>query len=86
MANIKQEFLEAIDIIVNQKVNNLKFDKTVRGTVKEILNDDYYKINISGVEYTLKYTKEKLKIYSLVYVLIPNNDYKNMFVLCKVEK
>ncbi len=86
MANIKQEFLEAIDIIVNQKINNLKFDKTVRGTVKEILNDDYYKINISGAEYTLKYTKEKLKIYSSVYVLIPNNDYKNMFVLCKVEK
>ena len=86
MANIKQEFLEAIDIIVNQKVNNLKFDKTVRGTVKEVLTGDYYKINISGVEYTLKYTKEKLKIYSLVYVLIPNNDYKNMFVLCKVEK
>ena len=86
MTNIKQEILNTIDIIIEQKINNLKFDKTVRGTVKEILNDDYYKINISGAEYTLKYTKEKLKIYSSVYVLIPNNDYKNMFVLCSVEK
>lgn len=86
MTNIKQEILNTIDIIVNQKINSLKFDKTVRGTVKKVLNDDYYKINISGAEYTLKYTKEKLKIYSSVYVLIPNNDYKNMFVLCGVEK
>lgn len=86
MINIKQEILETIDIIVNQKINNLKFDRTIKGIVKEVLENDYYKINISGAEYTLKYTKEKLKICSSVYVLIPNNDYKNMFILCRVEK
>lgn len=82
MTNIKQEILNTINIIVDQKINNLKFDKTVKGTVKEILENNYYTINISGTDYKLKYSKERLKMYSSVYVLIPNNDYKNMFILC----
>lgn len=82
MTNIKQEILNTINIVVEQKINNLKFDKTVKGTIKEILENNYYIVNISGVNYKLKYSKENLKIYSSVYVLIPNNDYKNMFILC----
>lgn len=85
MTNIKQEILNTINIIVDQKINNLKFDKTVKGTVKEILENNYYTINISGTDYKLKYSKERLKMYSSVYVLIPNNDYKNMFILCTCD-
>lgn len=86
ISDIKKEILNAIDIMVEQKIRNLQFDKTIKGVVVEVLEDNYYNIQIQGNIYRLKYTKEKLKIYSSVYVLIPNNDYKNMFVLCKVEK
>lgn len=80
--NLKQELLDSIDIIVNQKTANLKFDKTLKGTVTDILKNNYYQISISGVNHKLKYTKDELKLYSSVYVLIPNGDSKNMFILC----
>lgn len=93
MTDIKQQILETIDILTDKKINNLnknidkkinglKFDKTVRGTINEILNDNYYNVNIFGEVYKLKYTKEELRKGSFVYVLIPSNNYKNMFILC----
>lgn len=93
MTNIKEQILETIDILIdkkadnlnkniNRKIENLKFDKTVRGIISEILDNNYYNVNIFGKVYKLKYTKEELKKDSFVYILIPNNDYKNMFILC----
>ena len=49
MTDIKKEILNAVDIIIEQKINNLQFDKTVKGTVIEILNDNYYKVEIQGI-------------------------------------
>ncbi len=86
MTNLKQTILNTIDIIVDQKIKNLKFDKTVKGTVVEILENNYYKIQIQNVFYKLKYNKKNLSLHTTVYVLIPNNNYKNMFILCEVEK
>lgn len=85
MKDIKQEVLNAIDILIDKKIDRLKFDKTVKGTIIKVLDNNYYEVNISGVVYKLKYTKEILKIHSSVWVLIPNNDYKSMFILCKAE-
>ena len=88
MTNPNEQILDAIDIIVDQKIKNLKFDKTVKGVVEETYNEEnglkenYYKINISGVTHILKYTKGTLKKHSGVYVLIPVNDIKKMFILC----
>ncbi len=82
MTNIQQQILEAIDIMLEKKISGIKFDKTVKGTISKVLENSYYEVNISGITYILKYTKEKLRQYSSVYVLIPNNDYKNMFILC----
>ena len=82
MTNTQQQLLEAIDILIDKKISALKFDKTVKGTVTKILENNYYEVSISGVKYKLKYRKEKLQEYSSVYILIPNNDYKNMFILC----
>ena len=85
ITDIKKEILNAIDIMVEQKIHSLQFDKTIKGVVVEVLEDNYYNIQIQGNIYKLKYTKEILKKYSSVYVLIPNKNYKNIFILCKVE-
>lgn len=82
MTNIQRQLLETIDILIEKRINSLKFDKTVKGTVTKKLGDNYYEVNISGVTYTLKYDKENLREFSSVYALIPNNDYKNIFILC----
>ncbi len=66
MTDIHQQLLETINIMTEQKINSLKFDKTVKGTVTEILENNHYKVDISGITYTLKYTREKLREYSLV--------------------
>ena len=82
MTNIQRQLLETIDILIEKRINNLKFDKTVKGTITKKLDNNYYEVNISGVKYVLKYDKEKLREFSSVYALIPNNDYKNIFILC----
>ena len=82
MTNIQRQLLETIDILIEKRINSLKFDKTVKGTIKKKLEDNYYEVNISGVTRTLKYDNENLREFSSVYVLIPNNDYKNIFILC----
>lgn len=82
MTNIQRQLLETIDILIEKRINSLKFDKTVKGTITKKLEDNYYEVNISGVTHTLKYDNENLREFSSVYVLIPNNDYKNIFILC----
>ena len=82
MTNIQRQLLETIDILIEKRINILKFDKTVKGTITKKLEDNYYELNISGVTRTLKYDNENLREFSSVYVLIPNNDYKNIFILC----
>lgn len=82
MTNIQRQLLETIDILIEKRINSLKFDKTVKGTITKKLEDNYYEVNISGITHTLKYDNENLREFSSVYVLIPNNDYKNIFILC----
>ena len=82
MTNIQRQLLETIDILIEKRINSLKFDKTVKGAITKKLEDNYYEVNISGVTHTLKYDNENLREFSSVYVLIPNNDYKNIFILC----
>lgn len=83
--DLKKEILDAIEIIVENKLKEIKFDKTVVGVVTNKLDNNYYLINVYGSNYKIKYEKEELKIYDNVYLLIPNNNYKNIFILSKIN-
>ena len=70
MTNIQRQLLETIDILIEKRINSLKFDKTVKGTITKKLEDNYYEVNISGVTHTLKYDNENLRLL-LLYPALP---------------
>lgn len=46
MSNINDQILESIDIIVDKKIENLKFDKTIEAVVIEIVDAEQGKYRI----------------------------------------
>lgn len=60
------------------------YDKTLRGVITGVPTDNssYYKVRVNGGEYDVpNYTDKKLSVGKSVWVLIPCNDYSNMFIL-----
>lgn len=73
---------KVINNAIDLKLSKAKFDITKTGVVKEKVNDNYYKILIDGNEYSLP-SKEKLVIGTSVNVIIPQNNYSNMYIETK---
>ena len=79
MNTIEKEICEAIDIIVNKKIQAANFDRTIQATVIEC-------VDATTGKYKLKYQDSSFYAYSgssdvtypnnsFVYVLIPGSDY-----------
>lgn len=69
------ELLQSIDMIVSQRVQDVKFDKTIVGTVIEV-KDNIYTVEYEAMKlvcYPLNETEYKEK--DEVYVLIPQGDF-----------
>lgn len=79
MSSIEQSILDSIEILLNKRVSQLDFDKTVRATVTAIVDQSIGK-------YKVQYQNSKFDAYSAdsdasydvddqVYVEIPSSDY-----------
>ena len=80
--NIKKSLssiLSAIENIVDGKINKLKFDSTYRGKIISQLNDNSYKVQVNGAEYTVNYSGY-LPIGSVVRVKAPLNNFSDIYI------
>ena len=75
-----QELAKQLKTFVDKRIKRAKFDRTVRGRIIELLPNDKYKVQIDGNNYTVK-GKIGYSINDLVYVLIPQNNYKDMIII-----
>jgi hypothetical protein len=77
--------VDTIMQMVEEYLKDAKYDRTTIGTVTEVLGNNMYKVLIQGAEYVIqsKYTSHKK--YEKVFVMIPQNNYSNMFILCGAE-
>lgn len=71
--------VEAINNIVEPKVNSLKYDKTYRGKITQVISDNLYKVQINGVEYELPYS-ENLSVGQIVRVKAPLNNFSDIYI------
>lgn len=81
--NAKQAILNAIEIIVENKIKNLPFDRTYTGTVQSIRksSSDNYKctVIIGSAAYDIN-TKINYSIGDKVRVKAPGNDWSNIYI------
>lgn len=91
MSTYTDQILDAVDILVNEKVSTLQFDQTVRATIKEV-------VDASIGKYKVSYQNSLLYAYSLnidntysagtqVYIEIPSSDFnKDIIIVGPVSK
>lgn len=96
---IIDSFLKSVDILINEKLKKVKFDKTIVCDLIECLNGD----ELGNVNFKLQYQNdifeaisnnqniinavEDIETYRYrVRVLIPENDWKNQKYILGIEK
>lgn len=81
MNGISEQLLRAIDIIADEKVAQLQFDKTIRATIFSIVNLDTgeYKVRYSGNIFSA-FSNDLNKTYKIddaVYVVVPQGNFSS---------
>ena len=80
MADIGEKIFEAFDIIIQERLSGLQFDKTITGVIESIEGiaeegkENKYIVNDGSTKYTV-YSNNVYKVDTSVYVSIPNGDY-----------
>ena len=78
------KILEAIEIMVDEKINSLKFNRVIDGTITEIIDTNTYKVNLFDNIETLKSMNgQEYMVGDIVYVIVFNDNYSNKKILCK---
>lgn len=83
MIDYGENFCKAVDILFNQKIQGLKYDKTVICTIIDLpKNNDgkYYVQEGSGTKY-YAYSENSYRKNTQVYVTIPQGDYNNQKII-----
>lgn len=85
MNNITEQVLQAVDIVVDEKISQLKYDKTVQAQICDIINLDTgeYKVRYSGNIFSAfaNNLEDTYKIKDEVYVTIPEDNFSNKKII-----
>ena len=85
MSNITEQILNAIDLIAEDKVSKLHFDKTVQAKIYSIVDLDTgeYKVRYNGNIFSAfaEDPSQTYKIDDLVYVKVPEGDFSNKKII-----
>lgn len=71
--------VQAINNIVDPKVETLKYDKTYRAKVTTVVDTGVYKVEIAGDEYQLSYSGT-LNVGDIVRVKAPLNNFSDIYI------
>ena len=79
---ITDEIINSIDYIVKERIKDASFDKTRTGRIVGLLDNNKYMVNIDNTEYIVPSISDNvLPLNAIVKVLVPENQYNNMFIL-----
>lgn len=85
MNSISEQVLQAVEIVVDEKISKLEYDKTKQGKIYSIenINTGEYRVTLNGA-HVLAYaedTSETYKVGEAVYVKIPEGDMSNKKII-----
>lgn len=79
MNSVSEQLLQAVDIVIDKKISELEFDKTIQATVFSIVNLDTgeYKVRYSGNIFSAfsNDLDKTYKVDDLVYVVVPEGNF-----------
>jgi hypothetical protein len=76
--DLLENLFDSIDLIVNNKLMNLNYDKTERCSIETVRgNNEYYVSNGATKYVAFSQNDTKYKVGDSVYVTIPQGDYNN---------
>ena len=81
MNNISEQLLQAMDIIAQEKLKQLQYDKTIQATIYSIVDVDTgeYKVRYNGNIFSA-FSEDTSKSYSvddIIYVKVPEGNFSN---------
>lgn len=77
-----EALLSGIQYLIEQNIASAPFDKVKNGKVLAINLDGTYRVSIEGKIYNIpSLVKSGISVNSIVKILIPQNEYSNMFIL-----
>ena len=82
-----QELQKGIDNAIKQAINNAPFDKTEIGKIVYVNSTDgTYNVELNKITYENIDTLNKMSfiINDMVKIMIPQNNYNNMFIYGKI--
>lgn len=86
MNQISENLFTAIDIIVQQRIANLSYDKTNIGTIIDIISQNKYLVRIDTSSF-FAYSEDNYAIGDQVYIITPeNNDSEKKIILGRYIK
>lgn len=85
MSVLQDKIINAIELIIDEKLNKLEFNRVLEGKITEVLTAPNYKIICHGDEYKAKAINDATYLVDdRVYVLVLNNNFSNKIILCKI--
>ena len=88
--SLANNILDAIDILADNKVSSVQFDKTVRGSIYDVVDESIGKYKVKYQNSVFFAYALDLKTYSKgtqVYIVIPSSDFeKDPYILGTVKK
>ena len=84
--DIHKLFTDAIKNYLSEYLRNNKIDRTILGKIKTSLGSGNYTVEINGENETIHAMDSALKTYNIndiVWVLIPQGNYSDKFILGK---
>jgi hypothetical protein len=84
MNDIANEVLKSIHLIVEQKISQLRLDKTIQAIIVShpVSTKNLYKIIYQGVEYdAFSFKTDIFQVNDSVLVLVPENNFANKKII-----
>lgn len=90
MDNKKQTqdaFLEAMGVMIDNKLKNLKFNYYVDGVVQQAYSDDTYKVSINQTMYDRVPSLHRMdfQVNDVVQILVKNGDWNKKYIVDKTK-
>lgn len=83
MANSMDEctdsIIQAIDNLFDAKSEGLKYDKTYRGKISNIIDENKYEVSVNGAFYELSYNGT-LNVGDIVRIKSPMNNFSEIYI------
>lgn len=84
---IEQKIIDAIEIILEERISRLKFNYMVVGLITEVIDVDTYKVNIfDNIETLHSMNGHQYQVGDIVYIVVWNNNYSDKTIVCKATR